>query len=366
MGVNRSLPNQLEMQSEGAWEVTVVAPDQFIGKNDIRPAVYERDAADVADICVVPAKLTNSFQFFFYQKNLRRFIKEGQFDLVHAWEEPYVLAGWQIARAARDLAPVVYRTAQSLPKRYPPPFSEIERYCVKSMKGWIFSGRLVEENLLKRPGYDERPRLYAPLGFDESRFRRDRGEGDRVREELGWGRDRPVVGYLGRLVEAKGLRVLMSAFDRRKEWSLLIVGDGNMKSEIAAWASQHADRVRICDNVKHEEVGRYLNAMDVLACPSLTTPQWKEQFGRMIVEGFACGVPVVGSSSGEIPTVIGDTGIVTQEGDAEDLARSLSNVLSDPKLKQELGEAGYRRAMENFTWASIARNTLGFFDKLIA
>ena len=72
------------------------------------------------------------------------------------------------------------------------------------------------------------------------------------------------------------------------------------------------------------EVPAVLRALDVLVLPSLTTPSWKEQFGRVLQEAMACAIPVVGSDSGEIPHVIGDAGLVTPEGDAAALRRRWS------------------------------------------
>jgi glycosyltransferase involved in cell wall biosynthesis len=60
--------------------------------------------------------------------------------------------------------------------------------------------------------------------------------------------------------------------------------------------------------VAHDEVPAYLNAMDLLCAPSLTTPSWREQLGRMVVEALACGVPVISSDSGELPFVVADAG----------------------------------------------------------
>lgn len=366
LGVNRRLATELQRQSGGRWEVTVVTPERFIGKNDLRPQVFEADADEPTTVVPLPARLTDRVHFFWYGGGLRRLVKEGGFDLIHAWEEPYILAGWQIARAARGVAPLVYRSAQSLPKRYPPPFSWIERYCVDQMSGWIFSGSLVEQNLLLRPGYADKPRHCSPLGYDTSTMVPDPESGLTVLSELGWEDGVPVVGYLGRLVEEKGIRVMLRALEQVEQpWRLLLVGDGPLNADVRSWAEGYPGRVALMDRVKHSEVARYLNAMDLLVAPSLTAPHWREQFGRMLVEAFACGSPVIGSDSGEIPFVIGDAGIVTPEGDHKALAGAVTRLLTDDKLRGELREAGLRRAESRYTWERIATNTLEFFDSIV-
>ena len=73
----------------------------------------------------VPAYLTNRVHIFFYGWKLRSLLKE-PWDLVHCWEEPYILVGGQVAWWSRAGTPLVYRTAQSLNKRYPIPFRWID------------------------------------------------------------------------------------------------------------------------------------------------------------------------------------------------------------------------------------------------
>jgi len=365
LGVNRKLAHEFQRQSLGKWEVSVVAPAYFQGRNDIRPNSFRAEPDEPIHVDAIHARWTNRIHVFHYERKLREIIRSG-FDLVHAWEEPYIAAGLQIARATPQNVPLVYRTAQSLDKRYPPPFNWMESYCTRRMSGWIYSGSLVGQNLKKRPGYADKPSCVAPLGFDPNRMFVDRAAGRATRRELGWDDSIPVVGYLGRFVKAKGLQVLMDAIDLLNvPVRVLMVGDGPMRQEVDAWMKTRGDSVRICSQVKHASIAPYINAMDVLLAPSLTTPQWKEQFGRMIVEAFACGVPVIGSDSGEIPYVIGDAGIVVPENQTQLLADAISELIDSPTRRGELAEKGLAVAHEKYTWARIARTTLDFFDTLV-
>ncbi len=67
----------------------------------------------------------------------------------------------------------------------------------------------------------------------------------------------------------------------------------------------------------------FMNAIDVFVLPSRTTPRWKEQFGRVIIEAQACGTPVIGSDSGAIPEVVGKGGWIVPERDPPGLANAL-------------------------------------------
>ncbi|HEX6512756.1 MAG TPA: glycosyltransferase, partial [Chloroflexota bacterium] len=105
--------------------------------------------------------------------------------------------------------------------------------------------------------------------------------------------------------------------------------------------------------------------MDCLALPSLTTPAWKEQFGRAAVEAMACGVPVVGSDSGEIPHVLGEAGLVVPEGNAGALAAALQRLHDDAPKRHAMAEKGRRRVEERFTQRQIARETYEFYRGII-
>jgi glycosyltransferase involved in cell wall biosynthesis len=96
----------------------------------------------------------------------------------------------------------------------------------------------------------------------------------------------------------------------------------------------------------HHDVARYLGAMDVLVAPSQTTPRWKEQFGRVLIEAMACGVPVLASDSGEIPKVVGDAGRVLPKTDAAAWSAALTEILDDAQMRRHMIERGLARADE--------------------
>lgn len=163
-----------------------------------------------------------------------------------------------------------------------------------------------------------------------------------------------TVGYAGRLVPEKGIGVLLAAVSRVEGARLLIVGDGPLRQEVE---NATGIDVELRTNVAHDDMARAFADMDVLALPSLTTPRWTEQFGRVLVEALWCGVPVVGSDSGEIPWVIETTGggLVFAEGDARSLADALTTMRDDPALRARLAANGRRVVEERFSVDASAR-----------
>ena len=172
--------------------------------------------------------------------------------------------------------------------------------------------------------------------------------------------DRPfTVGYAGRLVESKGLIDLLAAVRKLPApVEMLLIGNGELRPQLEHQPIP-GSRVRVLDGLAHQEMAAGYAQLDVLVLPSHTTPTWKEQFGRVIVEALWCGVPVVGSDSGEIPWLIGLTegGLVFPEGDSEALALQLARLRAEPELRRQLATKG-RQTVERLFSVSGATDPL--------
>ncbi|HEU0026180.1 MAG TPA: glycosyltransferase family 4 protein, partial [Ktedonobacterales bacterium] len=99
--------------------------------------------------------------------------------------------------------------------------------------------------------------------------------------------------------------------------------------------------------------------------PSMTQPNWMEQFGRVLIEAMACGTPVVGSNSGEIPRVIGDSGVITPEGDVNALRAALLRLGDDHQMRGACAQAGRERALRMFTNAAAAHNIYHVYQSVL-
>jgi len=350
VAMNRGIVREVARDSN--FEITVAAPKFFYG--DLRPITIEPEpAGSPLKVVGLATTLSRYIHVFRYDGSaLRELLRSGDFDVVHAWEEPYIAAGFQIARALRNgTARFCFRTAQSYVKRYPPPFGYFERTVLARAQGWIAGASLVYKAMLDR-GYPRETGRVLNLAVDVGKFhplpRDARAE---VQHELAL--PNPVIGFVGRLTKAKGLDVLMQAMDElgsSREWGLLLLGSGEYQQKIEHWAKDRgwSDRVRIL-LVNHNDVPRYFGSMDILVAPSQTMKNWREQFGRMIIEAFACGVPVIGSDSGEIPYVIGEAGIVVSESDSNALAQAIDQLLRSATEREELRKRGLARAQQYST-----------------
>jgi glycosyltransferase involved in cell wall biosynthesis len=214
---------------------------------------------------------------------------------------------------------------------------------------------------------------------DEGMFHRRGAEGAEGKQErsLQSGESAPIgvhprptvrVGYAGGLVQEKGVDLLIRACAALDvEWELLIAGEGAEHAALAALAAELgvAARVKFLGRYASSQMPDFYNQLDVLVLPSRTQLNWKEQFGRVLVEAMACEVPVVGSDSGEIPQVIGDAGMIFPEGDVEALAGTLSQLARDPALRGQSGARGRRRVLAHYTMGHVAEATVAVYKRLI-
>jgi len=270
--------------------------------------------------------------------------------LLHAELETYSPAGWQMALAARMLSiPLVLGTWQNH-RLFRHRFLgwPIQRACSALLAG---TEQIAEQWIATHPGMP-----VVPLGFEASRFlpapARDRP------------RRRGRVGYLGRLVPGKGVDLLIRAAATGGNWTLVIdSAPGREPLERLASDLGVGERVEFAD-VAYADVPAFLANLDVLVLPSRTTARWREQFGRVLVESMAVGTPVIGSSSGSIPGLIGEAGLIFPEEDFEALAVTIDKLLSDRELWLELRNRGLRRA-QDFSWESVGRATADVYDSVL-
>jgi phosphatidylinositol alpha-1,6-mannosyltransferase len=362
VAMNRRLAHEIAVQSAGAWDVTAVAPARY--RADLGRLAVQAMPGEASRLEALDVRLDRLPHLMWYSALAR--VLDSSWDLVHCWEEPYVLAGAQVARRTPRDARLVIASFQNLAKTYPWPLSAFERTTMTRADGWIAFGHTVHETLASRRGYADKPSRVIPPGVDVIRFCPDSAAGRRTLDRLGWAPTDRVVGFLGRFVPEKGLPLLLDALRQATApWRALFVGGGPMEAVLHRFAAEHPGRVHVQTGVAHDEVPAWLNAMTLLCAPSETTAGWREQFGRMLIEAMACGVPVAASDSGEMPFVVGTSGVVLPERDAAAWTAAIDRLLGDEAALRDLAASGRERANDHFAWPVVARAHLAFFDTLV-
>lgn len=292
--------------------------------------------------------------YLHWYPKLGSLIEAFQPHIIDLWEEPWSLVSVQACRLQRRLAPdarIISETEQNIDKRLPPPFEQFRRYTLSRADHVV--GRSSEAvDVVRQKGY-RGPATVVPNAVDAALFRPM--ERSACREPLDI--DGFVIGYVGRLVDAKGIADLIKALPlMQRSATLVLAGSGPDEQQFRVLAHQQgvADRTVFLGARPLDQLPAVMNACNVLVLPSRTTSSWKEQFGRVLIEAQACGVPVLGSASGGIPEVVGSAGVIVPERDPVALAGTLDRLAGSSDLCRQFGEAGLRQVEQRFTWSRVA------------
>jgi rhamnosyl/mannosyltransferase len=149
---------------------------------------------------------------------------------------------------------------------------------------------------------------------------------------------------------------------------LVIVGDGPLRGELASLAARLgvADKVFFAGEIDNASMMPYYHAADLFALASVAR---SEAFGIVQIEAMAAGLPVVNTSlDSGVPFVSldGETGLTVPPGSPQALAEAINRLLNDAGLRQSLGQAGQRRARQEFSLDTMLRRTLELYRKVCA
>ncbi|MCH2112200.1 MAG: glycosyltransferase [Planctomycetes bacterium] len=289
-------------------------------------------------------------------------------DHVHAIAEPSYLATFFLSRASEGIATTSCRQAQNIFQTWPPPLNLTEGLALNKLSH-IFALSREAKAILHRKGRKTGISILHN-GFDSERFPFT----ERTKSTS------PKLNFLfiGKLIERKGVDLLLRALGRLRDqnWTLKIVGDGDQKFHLSALAVEEkiANRVTFAPPVPNSQLKGHFESSDVLVLPSRTSSgkdwgigkwvplsclrvAWKEQFGMVIPEAQACGIPCIGSTCGAIPEIIGDAGWVFEENNLNELHAVLKNLLSKGGIPPEM-QGRAKKQSEQFTWEKVAADFL--------
>ncbi len=315
-------------------------------------------------IHIIPAYRLGKIASYFYTPFVfQKTVRHIRPDIMYAEEEPWSVAAWQCARAARRVnAKLFFFTWENIERKYKW-ISEIFLKTVLEKSSAAVVGNGEGRNVLHRRGYRKPITVLPQYGVDML----DQDIAPDVQHNLEK-LERPIISYFGRIEREKGIDLILhAASNLRGQWSLLIVGDGEMKENLKKMAEQLRieNRMLFHPAVPHEKVREWLSAIDILVLPSRTTPTWKEQFGRILIEAMAIGIPVVGSDSGAIPEVIDDAGVVIPEEDVEALRKALQRLIDSEVERKRLSHAGRLRVSHNYSNQIISEKLYSFLNGVI-
>jgi L-malate glycosyltransferase len=286
----------------------------------------------------------------FYTKGLIKAIKKEQPDVIICMEEPCSLFALQVTIAvklARSTSKVLFYSWYNLDPHifysYKPKFlyDWIIKYTLMHTDGVLCANNEALEFYSNRIG-EKATKLY--FGVNLQLFR----QADSTRKSnLQKGIFR--IGYIGRMMEMKNIETLIDAvasLRHKHNIQLRLLGNGDYKPFLKDYVKQKGveDIVEFSEAVPGDKVGAYMRELDIQVLPSKSTKFWQEQYGRVLIEAMAAGVPSIGSSSGAIPEVIGDAGLIFEEQNSKDLSEKIEKLIVNPALLEQLSAKCLERA----------------------
>ncbi|MCK9229746.1 MAG: glycosyltransferase family 4 protein [Syntrophales bacterium] len=163
----------------------------------------------------------------------------------------------------------------------------------------------------------------------------------------------------------KGLRYLLEALAsirKHRKVKLTVVGKPKKNGTIERMVQDLSlcDCVTFTGRIKYEEFAGYYAKATMAVIPSLY-----EGFGMPAGEAMACGVPIISTTGGALPEVVGDAGILVPPGDSAALERAIVDLLDNPGKRRKLGKAGLQRVRDSFTWRHAALKTTDIYREAI-
>lgn len=212
----------------------------------------------------------------------------------------------------------------------------------------------------------------VPVGIDTERFKPAPPDPS-LRESLGASADDILVLFTGRLVKEKGVydllhaAILMSRDPELRHVKIAMVGTGPEKAAIARMIGSGGlrERVRLAGGFSYDMVPKLYTAADAFILPSIPTPYWQEQFGMVLVEAMASGLPVISTLSGSIPEVVGDSGILIQPNDPLSIYNEIKRLAVDASLRKNHSKLGRERVLEKFDASIVSKRIGSIYRELI-
>ena len=292
------------------------------------------------------------------------YLRQFKPDIIHCEFEQESLGALQVALARRLFAPdaqLILYAYQNILRPRNLPVRRLSATTLQAAQHIICASREAVD-VLRRQGYAGQSSVLPGVGLDRRYFYPKSAA--KIRAQLGL--QGFVVGYVGRLAPEKSVGTLLNAVAGLKNITLLLIGNGPQKARLQALA-QDLDIGHRCffvGAIDYNMMADYMNAMDALVLPSSATPNWKEQFGRVLVEAMACKVVVAGSNSGAIPEVIGEAVFIVPPQDALALAKILGRVSTDATLHQLYAERGFQRATQHYSVERVAQEVATLWQNL--
>jgi phosphatidylinositol alpha-mannosyltransferase len=358
-GVQQHVRDLAEALLAAGHEVSVITP-----ADDDTPLPYYAVSAGRAVPVPYNGSVARLSFGFLSASRVRRWIREGDFDVLHV-HEPAAPSLGLLACWAAD-GPIVGTFHASYERsRVVSVTAPILQSALEKVTGRIAVSEAARNTLVEHLGGDA---VLIPNGVATERYAMAAPlPGWSGRTEQAYGAGGGALGFLGRMDEPrKGLQVLLRAFEtlgrERPGLRLLLAGPGDADDVVSRVSPELRDRVVVLGLISEEDKVRAYHSVDVFVAPNLGG----ESFGIVLTEAMSAGAPILASDIEAFRRVLldGRAGALFPVGDAAALARVAGELLDDPsRRKQSSAEA--RTAVRAYDWSRVARDVLRVYETVV-
>ena len=366
--------------------ITLITPEFGLEGGGQKVYAEQYEGKDYRHI-ILSGYFTGKLNFFVF-KNLKSTLQSLNPDIILLEEEYWTQIAAQVTYITKKFFPhtklillscenmchIWEKEAETLYQKFRyTSFHFIEKYVISKLDGLIFQLPGVWqdfENRIDELGFKGKRGILPQLGVDYNRFATISPKLPEIRAELGLNDNTFIYGYIGRITPEKGIEDMIHAFENwdKDNTKLIIIGNGD--AEYVNQIKQLVRTLKLDDIVifknaiPFEDIPAYFQLFNISILLSHTTPIWKEQFGRVLVESMAAGTPVIGSDSGAIPLVIGNTGYIVPEKDIFSIREALNDAYINKSKYIKLSKLAQNRANTEFSYTAIAKKTYDFIQEI--
>jgi len=294
---------------------------------------------------------------------LARLIRRQRFHLVHCHNFYSNIFGTIAARLAGMKTIITSR--RDLGGMFTKTQLRVQRLAYRFSAAVLANSQGVKRFLIENEQVPETKIHCVYNGIDTDRFTPQEPASDAA-ESLGIAPGSPVVGMVGNLHPWKGfdvfIRIAAAVNASRPGVRFLIVGDGPQRGALEQMARELHVEQSVTFAGARGDIPEILALMSVFV---LSSPA--EGLPNAVLEAMACGLPVVASNTGGVPETVndGETGFLVLPGDTAGFAEKILQLLGDPARAKQMGQAGRRAALENFSCESLVKNTQALYDEIM-
>jgi glycosyltransferase involved in cell wall biosynthesis len=325
--------------------------------------------AEAANVPVVPVE-KHGLVDVGAVRALRALMREGRVDLIHAHNGRTTLnsalaacleRGFPCVATQHFLAPD--HTSRKGPAAMLHRMAHL--YVNRQLRGLIAISEAVRGEMVSRRDAAPQRITVVPNGANAPQ-QSTLTPAEQIRRELGISEDAPLVACVARLEPEKDIGSLVSAFaavsQRHPEAQCVIAGEGSLRADLDRDIADKGLRQSVRLLGFRSDAVSIINAADVFVLPSLAEP-----FGLVLLEAMALGKAIVATRAGGPREIVeeGRTGVLVPPASPAELAGALSDLIGDPKRRDQMGSQGRDRFQTHFTAERMARDMAAAYRRAL-